>query len=762
MSFHTLHRVSVDVMLVLASIVLSLDVVGENALSPWYPAFVALTCVATFFLVDRRRGPGLPAALSNALAAGSVVLFVAELAYDLDYLVLVFGHWLIYLTMIKLVLPKTPRDDWELLLLGLVQVVVGATLSQSDAVGVTLVAWAVTALWVLLLSHLQREAGRAAAAGVAALPESTGVDPYPGLIGPAFLLATARATAVTMALGVVIFLVTPRTARTDRNAEQSGSAATPAHATGFTDTVRLGQLGEILENDDVVMTVEILDLAGKSVEPPLELLWRGVTLIEYENRRWHRASTGSPQLPVGEEPPPPRALRRQKIHLEASDSHVLFALRPILWVVGEASPSPTLNPRDGSLYRQDYLERMEERDYVGVPPASACDYEVVSELDPAGRLPQPGEEYPNYRRDELLKIPQGLGGRLKAIADKVVADVPGDDPEAIGRALNSWLAREFHYTLQLDPVDSSIDPVEDFLINRKEGHCEYFASALTLLLRAEGVPARMVSGFKGGDWNGLTRSLTVRQKHAHTWVEALVGVDAKDQPLWQTFDPTPGSERRREIAKVGGFSSRFRSLSDFGRYVWLFYVVGFNAERQQRLLYAPLKRLRDDAFEGFEIMGAAAKGAFAWLVDLRGDLARALPRLAILLGVAALARLALSRAGRRAVRRLLGVSPGASADGSDEAVGTASFARAMRLLAELGLERPAAETPREFARRAAAVLAARGPRDRAVADVPARVVDLFYRARFGRLEPTPAALAHLESRLDALEACVHAPAAPAS
>ncbi len=758
MSFRTLHRVSVDIMLVLAAAVLSMDVavIGENPLSPYYPVFVALTCVATFFLVDRNPDASLSPAWSNALAASSVVLFMAELAYDFDSLVLVFGHWLIYLTMIKLVLPKSARDDWELLLLGLVQVVVGATLSQSDSVGVALVAWALASLWMLLLSHLQRESARAVAERLATLPESLPNDPYPGLIRPAFLLAVARATAVTMALGVVIFFAMPRTARTDRNAERAGAGATPSHATGFTDTVRLGQLGEILENDDVVMTIETFDQDGRSIEPNLEPLWRGVTLVDYHNRRWRRESAGGAEKAAFDPPPGPHALRRQKVHLEPTDSHILFALRPILRVA-ETTPTPALNPRDGSIYREDYLQRPRDRAFTSPPPAAACDYDVVSEYDPTGGQPQPGEEYPDFRRSELLEVPPDLQDRLKVIADKALGGPPGDDPAEVARGLSAWLNRDFHYTLRLDVVNRTIDPIEDFLVNRKQGHCEYFASALTLLLRAENIPARMVSGFKGGDWNNMTRSLTVRQKHAHTWVEALVGADSKGQPIWQTYDPTPGNERRRELDRIGGFAARFRSFTDLARYVWVFYVVGFNSDRQQRLLYAPLAKLRDDALKGFAIMGSAAASALGWLVDLRGGVARALPRLAILAALILLLRLLTSRAGRRTLRRLLGVPDAHAANDASEALGTASFARVIRLLGELGLERPPAETPREFADRATPVLLARLPHDPTLAQVPPRVVNLFYRTRFGKIDLNPTVLEAIEADLEALETALHEP-----
>ena len=86
--------------------------------------------------------------------------------------------------------------------------------------------------------------------------------------------------------------------------------------------------------------------------------------------------------------------------------------------------------------------------------------------------------------------------------------------------------------------------MEDFLVNRKKGHCEYFASALALLLRSIDIPARIVNGFKGGDWNELTQSMNVRQKHAHSWVEAYVGQDPQRQPALDHPGPHPGDGSR--------------------------------------------------------------------------------------------------------------------------------------------------------------------------------------------------------------------------
>ena len=167
------------------------------------------------------------------------------------------GHWLIYLQLVKYFLPKTAEDDWFLFLLGLMQVLIGSVINQSDQVGTWLFLWAMLAVWVLGQFFLQREACRLlperehTAEWYSSSPQN---DPYHGLFDVPYVLATARVMATTLALGGLIFLVLPRRAGATRS---QTAAPMSRHLTGFDEEVQLGQLGEILENDSVVMTVEL-------------------------------------------------------------------------------------------------------------------------------------------------------------------------------------------------------------------------------------------------------------------------------------------------------------------------------------------------------------------------------------------------------------------------------------------------------------------------------------------------------------------------
>ncbi len=746
MRFLAIYRASFYLMLTFATLVLSMDATEDNPLSILFPPAVALAGIVAFLTVDRNPRLAPSRSFGSLVALASAGLSYAEYKQDPNHLLIAAAHWLVYLQIIKMFLPKTVEDDWFLFLLGLVQVLVGGVISQSDKVGIALFCWSLLALWVLTLFALHRESLRMAVAGVfSPEPAHDRAEPFRGLIDLAFVLSTARVAATTLALGGLIFLAMPRV---PMMGSSQGGGPVGKHLTGFDDEVQLGQLGEILENDSVVLSVELFDRDGKrlAVDPDdAEYRWRGVSMDRYEKGRWRRPRIrpNGYTLSLGDrwiESP----VIRQVIKLEPTDSPILFALAPILDAdSSDRRSTPELNDADGTLFRGETRSR-------------SFDYHVTSASRP--EIPQPGEIHPSgqYLRT-LASMPDDLRKRLRAIALEHVRGIDEDDRSARAAAIERWLREsgEFRYSLQMDVGDPNLDPVEDFIVHRKTGHCEYFASALALLLRSIEIPTRIINGFKGGDYNAMGGVITVRQKHAHSWVEALVGrAEAQDgQPIWRTLDPTPSDQRNASVARVGGMAGNFRQITDFIRYIWVFYIVGFNADRQNLLLYGPIKTLIAEARNGFEIIGTTIRG---WLhfpspesfFSLRGFVVSFVG----LLVLAGLARLA-----TWPIRRLVRKFSGSVASGPDGSAGVAFYGRLLRLLGEFGLERPPAETPREFARRAAVFLSGHGSGTDVVADVPPLVVDAFYRFRFGDHTLGDDNSSHVNARLDALEARLHPP-----
>ena len=740
MNFQLIYRASFYLMLTFATLVLSIDATDDNPFAMLYPVVVAGASLLAFLTVDRDSRLAISRDLANWLAIATLVPSVLEWSYDENLLLLAAAHWLVYLQLVKTFLPKTVEDDWFLFLLGLVQVLVGGVMSQSDKVGVALFAWTLLALWVLTLFALHREALRMRGVPMAS-PSGDVADrsePYRGLLDLPFAWSTARVAATTLALGGMIFLATPRYA--SMGSSQS-SGVTGKHLTGFDDEVKLGELGEILENDSPVMSIELVDLENRRIIPDdsIEYRWRGMSMDWYDGGRWTRSQVRDNgytfvHLDVWKG----RKIIRQLIRMEPTDNRVLFGLRPIC---NAEAPERRLglNETDGTLFRGD-----------GRPVT--FDY-VVDSLAETDHF-QPGERYPTDSGiKRLLAMPAGLREKLRPIA---LEQIEGqEDVKGRVAVLERYLrdSGDFQYSLAMETVDPNLDPVEDFLVNRKAGHCEYFASALALLLRSVDIPSRMVNGFKGGDYNEITQVTTVRQKHAHSWVEALVDVapTQDQQPTWVTLDPTPSDQRNESVARVGGISRNFYQLTDFIRYVWVFYVVGFNSDRQDRFLYGPIRGLIAEAQRGFALIGEAIR---TWLsfpsVESFFSLRGFLVSFVALLLLAGLGRLAAWGVGRL-IRRLQGPK-------ADDLPGLAAiqfYRRLIRLLGEYGLDRPPAETPLEFARRATVFLSGHGSGTEAVANVPTLVVDAFYRIRYGEHTIAEDDFAQLTSRLDALEAHLH-------
>ena len=752
MNFNTLYRASFYAMLVSASFVLSIDVL-DNRSAIIYPFAVSIAAVLAFFTVDRSPDMGISALLADLLALTVTALAVVEWRADETQLVLALGHWLIYFTLIYMFRKKSAGGDEVMFRLGLFQVLVGTVLSESEMTGTILFLWAILTLWVLGLMNLQREAVRAHTINGPVKNQVPLRELYPGLLNLPFMLSTLRVTLTTLALGGVIFLAMPRRLSM---AKSEGKEIGGQHLTGFDEEIQLGQMGEILENDTVVMSVETFDEKGKKIMPPSEPLWRGVTMARYEKGRWkrqrdpgdgtfptaYRRSSSAPDLSR------PQGFFRQQIKLESTDTKALFGIRPMTEISVARGIQPAVNAIDGTIFRGD-------------PKPGSYDYEVVSLRDTES--PQLGETAPGPVMELRLKeFPAEIRLKIQAIAEDVFArSVPAEsrgDIRVKAKALEEYLrdSGAFSYTLKLDSDDRNIDPVLDFLVNRKQGHCEYFASALALLLRSVEIPSRVVNGFKGGDWNDLAGVMTVRQKHAHSWVEAYLGLvpGSERSPRWLTLDPTPGNEREASVARVGGFRGNFRQFTDFVRFIWLFYIVGYNSERQNALLYGPIRSLIREAKDGFSIMGQwfqrnYAKG-FTLLhfpdaksfFSLRGFLVTFIP-LVILVG--------LVRLGAWIWRRLWLRFGGPVDEGDPLAPAAAQYLRLANLLAELGLERKLHQTQEEFARSASTVLRNRNELTKAVADVPGLVVDAFYRVRFGEMDLPSETTGSIELRLNALE-----------
>jgi hypothetical protein len=318
--------------------------------------------------------------------------------------------------------------------------------------------------------------------------------------------------------------------------------------------------------------------------------------------------------------------------------------------------------------------------------------------------------------------------------------------EAIAKALESYLARsgEFSYTLQLQRRDRNIDPVEDFLYNTKSGHCQRFATGLTLMLRSLGIPAQLVLGFRGGESHG-DGWYTVRQSHAHAWVEVLVPrsppsntvprLPGESPPNPSTIayhllslDPTPTGDPTAGASETSDnwLDTALAKGESFFRH----FVLAYDSVAREQALDAAVESLE-------EFAASIVSGERSW------------PIIVVVSGLAlAFGRFAYRR------HRLRQRDVDAGVERRREVARTAPFyGRLSKLLAIYGHDHRLGETAREFAARVAAMLAA-DPLTAPAATVPILIADAYYRVRFGGHELTDderrdldEALLHLETSL---------------
>ena len=168
----------------------------------------------------------------------------------------------------------------------------------------------------------------------------------------------------------------------------------------------------------------------------------------------------------------------------------------------------------------------------------------------------------------------------------------------------------YTYTLtQTGPPPPGVDPVENFVSESRSGHCEYFASALALMLRSLEIPARVVVGYHGGEYNRMGHFFLVRQLHAHAWVEAYISKQqleefnnfdevATEYGAWLRLDPTTGNGSHNVDVARGGIFKRLSQVGDFLEVLWKDYVVGLNSTRQREAIYRPIVERTTESLRG--------------------------------------------------------------------------------------------------------------------------------------------------------------------
>jgi transglutaminase-like putative cysteine protease len=428
----------------------------------------------------------------------------------------------------------------------------------------------------LMVGHLRRQARRHA---VEAVP-----------IGGRMLATTAALSGGILLVALLVFVTFPRASQ--GWAGRGDAPATPI--AGFSDEISIGQHGStILGNPQIVLRVEFpsgppADIAG--------LHWRGRSYDRFDGVRWTR----SEGLPPSSAPASWHRERwagpfiEQKIFGSVLDTRVLFALHPVVDIDSENGVQPLFDAAGDFVYWGRGAPA-----YTAWSPSAPPDAENL-------RAPARG-----FRPSEAhyLQLPRRIDPRIAGLVDSLTAGIENRYDQAV--AIRDWL-QTFGYTRAL-PATAGEATLEHFLFERRAGHCEYFSTAMVVMLRAVGIEARNVNGFLGGQWNDFGNYLVVTQNEAHSWVEVWFPGYG-----WVTFDPTPTGSG--EGAVITTWSWPGRILFDGIQHRWNKWVLDYSLDDQAGLLSGLLQTQDEKASPASEAVPVEPTslpfGAMAFLMVL--------------------------------------------------------------------------------------------------------------------------------------------------
>ncbi len=207
-----------------------------------------------------------------------------------------------------------------------------------------------------------------------------------------------------------------------------------------------------------------------------------------------------------------------------------------------------------------------------------------------------------------LQLPGKVDPRIARQASEWITKAGALNQYDAARAIEGHLQDDFSYSL--DMKAGGADPLADFLFNVRAGHCEYFSTAMVVMLRTQGIPARVVNGFQRGDYNEAAGVYTVTQREAHSWVEVYF----PEANVWATFDPTP--LLGRPVSERTGIKGWFSKYAEAIEMLWIQYVVGYDSQEQRSLAKSFSNRFNDFRSwiaDKFKSLKETLSGWFSWV-----------------------------------------------------------------------------------------------------------------------------------------------------
>jgi protein-glutamine gamma-glutamyltransferase len=474
-------------------------------------------------------------------------------------------HLLLFATLVRLYSARSNRDYAFLAVLAFASILASAILTVETSFLISLAIFLVLAVSTFVALEIRR-----GSVGAVSPPLEPGT-PLAQRLTRALGFTSLLVAVGTLLLGAAIFFLIPRFT----TGYLSAMNLQPTLMTGFSDNVTLGEIGRIKKNSTVVMRIRVEGDPARAEG----IHWRGLALTDFDGRRWftpkHDPIIISPDsegefellsapLHTGEFYP-----LQYTVLMEPIATDAIFSAPRLQKIHGRFTSS---TDRGGDRRHSGYL-MIDKTGSLFNPfhNDTKVRYEATSLLPlvPPAELRAASGPYPDNVRALYLQLPP-LDPRIPKLAQQIVAGSNNNYDKAAN--IERYLKTRYGYTLDLiGPL--AADPLPYFLFVRRAGHCEYFASAMTVMLRSLGIPTRYATGFLPGEFNDVGGDYIVRASDAHAWVEAYFPGYG-----WITFDPTPGLDQ-----KPSSLLSRLALYWDWFQFAWSEWVINYDFSHQVTL-----------------------------------------------------------------------------------------------------------------------------------------------------------------------------------
>jgi hypothetical protein len=488
------------------------------------------------------------------LSSGWGLILLPLLYFSFEIALMDLLVWVLTVLLFSRLVFKTALNDTVFgYLISLACLLLGAMVAHDLEFAILFLAFYLVLSWGLITYNMMAE--QAGSNSPPAVFKLYGENAIPGgrLLG---------FSACLMILGLVLTtLIFTSFPRLGQSLSQSGPSSP---TTGFSESVRLGDVGQLKQNSQVVMRIEF-EKDGKPHRPQSPVYWRGIVLDHFNGSSWF--STVKPKWKFSNQPgvgvqlrpfTPKTRVIRQNLYMDAFGSDVIFSRGLPLLVDGNFQ---SIQVNDSfSLKSLDWQNRSRRVTLI----SSAAS----SRNSPANRA---FNDHNSPLLKKFLQLP-AMSPQIIRLAKSLTENA--DSEEKANNILGHLRSSEFGYTLE-QTQSAEQTPLDHFLFTRKKGHCEYFASSMVMLLRLSGVPARLVNGFIGLEWNDLGEYMVVRQHHAHSWVEAFL-----PEKGWVIYDPTPADP----MFALNNFDDPLNRSLDLLRLNWQRYFLSYSLMDQALLL----------------------------------------------------------------------------------------------------------------------------------------------------------------------------------